>query len=336
MLNLIRMNLFRMVHTKGVIVVFVLLMGFSVINACASAVESREAMEWYEKEKEKDAQKEMGTGDAVPDMEENVGAGSEAETDGISIDEDIEGIAEDIEGDNVVYDIGYEMGQKGAGMGIYLETPLYPDGRIQDYLMLYGAELSSGMMLLFLLIAAIIFFWGDERNGFVKNIAGQTKHKVNIFLSKLIAIGIFTLVSMLCYMLVEFAAFKCSWLAGVNIAFGMEHLKEACKVFATEYLLYMAYISGLLLLTEVTRSTAVGITIGLLGVLGFGIVFSALVQKVLHTNFQIVKYYVNTSVTEINMYVEWEVFRLALCVGGGFLVLYNVLHMFWFVKRDVV
>lgn len=382
MLNLLRMNLFRMVHTKGVVVIFVLLMAFAVSNACMSAVESKEAMEWYEKDGQKaeggDTARAMaGEDNSVGDTqaaEDKTGesgsekdiqaagdkagehgnegdmqatgnvsgeSGSEgnSQADGGNQEDgniDSPGIAEDIEGDNVVYDIGYEMGQKGSSMGIYLETPLYTDGSMQDYLMLYGEELSSGLLLLFLLIAAVIFFWGDERNGFVKNIAGQTKHKSWIFLSKLIAIGIFTLVSMLCYMLVEFAAFKCGLLAGTHISFGMEHVWEACKVFATQYLLYMAFISGLLFLTEVTRSTAVGITIGLLGVLGFGIIFSALVQKIFHTDFQLVKYYVNTSVTAVNMYAGWDVFRLALWVGGGFLVIYNVLHMCWCIKRDVV
>lgn len=380
MLNLLRMNLFRMVHTRSIIVIFALMMGFAVCNACMSAVESQEAMEWYKKDAQgmesgdagsdmagdgadmqeigytagdgsKADTQEAGAGNAV-DMQGADGSGSKSDMQGAGIDaddmagdgskpvqeedEEIQGIGEDIKGDNVVYNIGYEMGQKGGNMGVYLETLLYPDGRIQEYLMLYGAELSSGILLLFLLIASIIFFWGDEKNGFVKNIAGQTRHKGEIFLSKLIAIGIFTLASMICYMLVEFASFRCSWLLGVDISFGMEHFKEACKVFATQYLLYMAYISGLLLLTEVTRGIAVSITIGLLGILGFGIIFSAMVQKIFHTDFQMVKYFVNTSISDVNMYVGWDVFRLALWVGGIFLVVYNALHMCWFVKKDIV
>jgi len=42
MLNLIRMNLFRMVHTKSVIVVFIVLMLFANISSCLTAGESIE------------------------------------------------------------------------------------------------------------------------------------------------------------------------------------------------------------------------------------------------------------------------------------------------------
>lgn len=51
MLNLIRMNLFRMVHTRGLIVVFVLLMGFSVLNGSMSAYYSEEMAKEIEEQK---------------------------------------------------------------------------------------------------------------------------------------------------------------------------------------------------------------------------------------------------------------------------------------------
>lgn len=216
-----------------------------------------------------------------------------------------------------------------------MATPLYPDGTLQDYLLLYCEELNSGILVIFFLIAAIIFFWADERNGFVKNIAGQTRHKSAIFLSKLLVIGIFVFASMLCYLLVEYLSFRCG-LADADIRFGMERLPEACKVFATEYLLYMAYISGLLLLTEVTKSTAVSITMGILGITGFGLLLSGVIMKIFHTDFDVSKYYINTCITTVGFGEGGEVFRFALCIGGIFLVFYTALHVYWFVKRDIV
>lgn len=354
MLNLLRMNLFRMVHTKAVIVVFVLLMAFSVINGCMSAYDSEEAMDAMAQSAS--VSRSVGDGNDIAGVNGDMAGGEEnwKDTDGANSDTtggeenrkdtanangDTAGTGE--AGDNtdensLAYDTGYEMGQKAAGIGIYMETPLNNDGSIQDYLLLYCEELSGGIILIFVLIASLIFFRGDEKNGFVKNIAGQTRYKVEIFLSKFIAIAIFTLVSMLCYMLVEFAAFKFDWLIGVDISFGMAHLKEALKVFAIEYLLYMAFISGLLLLTELTKSTAVGITIGLLGLMGFGILFSGLVQKLFHTDSSIAKYYINTSIAQMGVHAEWDAVRLALCVGAVFLVVYNGFHMYWFAKRDIV
>ena len=104
-------------------------------------------------------------------------------------------------------------------------------------------------------------------------------------------------------MAIGFVAYKISWIIGVNInlgmdyipdafnvSFGVKHIPEVLGIFALEYLLYMAFTSGLLLITEVTKSTAAAITIGMCALFGFGIFFSALVQKIFHTGININKY----------------------------------------------
>ena len=138
MLNLIRMNLFRMVHTRGLIVVFVLLMGFSVLNGSMSAYYSEEMAKEIEEQK----------------------TGAQQENPGLVIEEN---------------------GEQIESVGITINTPIEEDGSLSDYIFIYCEELSSGILLLFILIGAVLFFRGDEKCGFLKNIAGQTKHRYNIF-----------------------------------------------------------------------------------------------------------------------------------------------------------
>lgn len=139
MLNLIRMNLFRMVHTKGVIVVFVLLMGFSVLSGSMSAYDGEEMARLIE-EQQKTSTQPDGAGPVIEENREQV-----------------------------------------ASVGITIHTPVEEDGSLSDYIFIYCEELSSGILLLFILIGAVLFFRGDEKCGFLKNIAGQTKHRYNIF-----------------------------------------------------------------------------------------------------------------------------------------------------------
>ncbi len=321
MLNLIRMNLFRLVHTKSAIVVFCLLMGFSVLSSCISAYDQAEQKKAIEE------QKKAGTWE--PDFKGELTPEEEAALQEKAAMEEAQ--------DNTAYDAGYELGsQMSSNIGIYVSTPVDNNGNLMDYLYLYCEELGSGILLLFILIGAVLFFRGDEKNGFLKNIAGQTKHRYNIFFSKLVVTGIYTFVCMACYMLVEFTAFKCSWITDTDINFGVKYIPEALEFFALEYLLYMAFISGLLLITEVTKSTAAAITIGMCALFGFGIFFSALVQKIFHTGININKYYINTNISNLYLGMDWDAVRFALGIGAGFFILYNVLNVLWFSRKDIV
>ena len=321
MLNLIRMNLFRLVHTKSAIVVFCLLMGFSVLSSCISAYDQAEQKKAIEE------QKKAGTWE--PDFKGELTPEEEAALQEKAAMEEAQ--------DNTAYDAGYELGsQMSSNIGIYVSTPVDNNGNLMDYLYLYCEELGSGILLLFILIGAVLFFRGDEKNGFLKNIAGQTKHRYNIFFSKLVVTGIYTFVCMACYMLVEFTAFKCSWITDTDINFGVKYIPEALEFFALEYLLYMAFISGLLLVTELTKSTSAGITIGLLETMGFGKLFVTITQKVFNTDFDISKYYISTNILKVNMDAQADVLKFALGIGIVYFILYNVLNVLWFSKKDIV
>ena len=111
MLNLIRSNLFRMVHTKSVIVVFALLMLMSFISGSLAADESWQMIE------------QIG--------ESNRAAGGE------------------------IYN---ETKEEHGDFGIYSDIPLNSDGTLKDYVYIYSSDLSSGIVVLFILIGAVLFF----------------------------------------------------------------------------------------------------------------------------------------------------------------------------------
>ena len=334
MLNLIRMNLFRLVHTKSAIVVFCLLMGFSVLSSCISAYDQAEQKKAIEE------QKKAGTWE--PDFKGELTPEEEAALQEKAAMEEAQ--------DNTAYDAGYELGsQMSSNIGIYVSTPVDNNGNLMDYLYLYCEELGSGILLLFILIGAVLFFRGDEKNGFLKNIAGQTKHRYNIFFSKLVVIAIYTFVCMACYMAIGFVAYKISWIIGVNInlgmdyipdafnvSFGVKHIPEVLGIFALEYLLYMAFTSGLLLITEITKSTAAAITMGMCGMMGFGVLFAVLVRKVFNTDFDISKYYISTSISNVYPGADRDIVILALIAGIIFFIIYNVLNIVWFSRKDIV
>lgn len=321
MLNLIRMNLFRMVHTKSVIVVFCLLMLTSLISSCMVADDSREIMKSIEENQGNDIIREM-----TEEEEEEIKKKAAEE----------EAAKKEAAGNNEYGNGGTDNEEMSADFGIYVSAPVNSDGTLKDYVYIYISDASSGLLVLFILIGAILFLRGDEKNGFIKNIAGQTKHRYNILVSKLVVIWIYTFICMVCYMLVGYITFITGFALDGGIDFGIEYLPEAIKIFALQYLLYVAFISGLLLVTEVTRTTATGITIGFLVTMGFGRLFVAITQKMFNTDFDISKYYISTNISKTDMSASADVLKFALVIGIVYFILYNALNIFWFSKKDIV
>ena len=62
-------------------------------------------------------------------------------------------------------------------------------------------------------------------------------------------------------MVIGYIAFATGVILDGSISFGIEYLPEAIKVFALQYLLYMAFISGLLLVTEFIPAACIKCTL---------------------------------------------------------------------------
>ena len=67
----------------------------------------------------------------------------------------------------------------------------------------YGKLLSSGIYLLFSVIFVMIFVSSENKNGYIKNIGGQVRHRRQLFISKMAVIGIYTVLFDVIMFLVE-------------------------------------------------------------------------------------------------------------------------------------
>ena len=104
-------------------------------------------------------------------------------------------------------------------------------------------NIQSKLLLMFL-VAFIALFAGNEiRTGFIKNIAGQTRHRWEFVIGKLLSIAIFTAVLLVAAIL--------AIMAGSVLFFGYVHIQEAGKFIGylgMQFLLHIAYGSVILFL----------------------------------------------------------------------------------------
>lgn len=299
MINLMKMNFYRLLHTHSMYVVLFITLCMSGVSSYMSLLDTEIEQQWQEQQ--------VQTDDT----------------------EDASGASEDQEGHGLV--MVQKVEPEEVDFGIAVAVPETDNGIPASFLEHFCADIGSGLLLIFFSIAASLFFYAEEKSGFVKNISGQTKYKPNIYLSKMIPMCGYFFVSMVCYGLVQFAFLKYHY--GNEIAFGMDSFGKAMQVIGLQFLLHAAFISGVMMLVTVCKSTAVSITIGILAACGFGSILTGFVQKAL--DIDINPYLLHSNIQLVN----WDAPRTdllhALGIGIVFLLLYNLIGTVWFTKKDV-
>ncbi len=294
MLNLIHMNLYRMAKTKSLWSCMLSMVFFCIFSCYMVSID-------YEMRSEQNAQN----------------------------------VEQEIEQSGVVgvYE-GEDEDEIESAFGITVQVPEKENGEMPAFLEFYNSDLASGIILLFLSIGCVIYFNGEQKSGFLKNIAGQTKHKSSIFLSKIVANMLYILVSLLAYGVTQFIALRLILKDQGIIRFGTEYLNETFLLLLANFVLYLAFLGGISLLTTVTRSTAAGITVGIISACGLPATFGVYMEKLFDVT--IVKYLVTTNVHQLLIGTPQKNVFFALGTGIISATVYYLLGTVYFAKKDIV
>lgn len=224
--------------------------------------------------------------------------------------------------------------EEGMEFGIMVNTPYHEDGSEAAYLEYVCADLQSGILLVFISIFAVVYVNAEEKSGFVKNIAGQFPNRFWIYLSKNIVVAVFVFMAMAAYMVMQIFGFLI-WHTGAP--FGMNMIGEALRYGIIQWILMSAFAAGLVLITTLIKSTAIGITIGMMISCGFSQIFLGFYYKIFqNTKLHVEDYLITDNIKTIAYSSSMSRLWRALLVGAVFLVVYNVIGSVVMQKRDVV
>lgn len=275
MLNLLRMNFFRMVHTRSMVIILLAIIAFSAFSSYM----------------------------ALLDLQTETEASPDPDT-----DEDM-----------------------GTTFGIMVNTPPLQDQKPAPFLSFYRADISGKILLLFLTIATVLFVNGEEKSGFVKNIAGQTKHRCYLVLAKILTLTAYSFAAFLLYGAGQWLALKVSF--GSELVFGFDSLLSSLPCLGLQFLLHMAFISGIAMLTILVRSSTLGISYGILAACGFGAIPAGWIYKLFEAD--VTPYYLTTQITMLQSDPSAKTMTTALASALLCLVLYNAVSSIWFTKKDI-
>lgn len=287
MLNLIKMDLYRMFHTVSTWVMIFVVIAVTAFSVFMTGVDL-------------DAIKESGT---VNEIEP-----------GLQIEEK-----------EVNLNFGFYSNTKGEWIS---ENITFAD--------LLETQLASGFFGLVSLIFVSIFVHADQKNGYIKNIAGQLPYKWMPVLSKAVAVMV--------QLLLQFAIMTITMYIGGKIAFGEQFVwgntLDICKVLGGQYILHLGFACLILCLCIVFKSVSLSMTLGILlsckvvTLAYFGI--NQLVEAVWKTkDFDIGKYAIEMNISSFSIGAGAEDIARMLVIGVLYVLVTLILAAVVVHKRDV-
>lgn len=325
MINLIKMNLYKLFHTKCMFIILFIAMGFSMLMYYINFKYEDDLYgygsltdEQVEMLKDKGCNPEfisyIANYDISPEIMKEIENGtiSEAQLRELS-DEFI--ATKKGEGDNI-------------RIGITTVSDPLKEKTILSYIL---EDIASGLMILFLSIATALFVNADEKNGYIKNIAGQTRHRSYIFLSKIIIMALYSLFFLSAIALTDIVACK---LFGGSIKFSDSDAGEMGVRLLIAYLITVAYVSGVAMLTSVMRSSTLSMVIGIIFTLGFEYLIFGNLDKLFDT--EMYKYLPIKNLADLSIIGNDVNHSKIIGIGIVFFLVYNIVGTVITEKRDAV
>ena len=198
------------------------------------------------------------------------------------------------------------------------------------------SDLSAHVLLLLCAIFAPMFVNGEQKNGYVKNIASQLPNRGMLVFSKLAAVAVQVAVIFAAY----FVAFAISGriFFGDMLVFGS--FSQFAKALGIQYLLHFAFSALLAALTICWRGSGLSMCLGILCTTNaIGLVYN-LTDILLHKcgvseHFTIGDYAIENCIAIVTSDLLSGDLPRVLAVGIGFILVSAVGAMFVMRKRDI-
>ncbi len=290
MLNLIKMDIYRMFHSLSTWVILVMTVGLAVFAVIATNLDLEAIAE--------------------------AAVAQETSADGEENQENAD--------DNTIY------------IGIQSQTdPSWVNGRIETGELL-ATQIQSGLLVLLCVIITAIFSCADTKSGYIKNIAGQLHNRGLLAVSKIISMAVLTLIMMVVFSLSVI-------LTGLLLWQGKMYVGDAgavLPVLGTQYLLHVGFCALVLLLCTLTKSSAVGMSAGIVLMIGLLTPVYSMINYVFHQingrwNFDITRYMLEGNMAVVGPGASSNVLIHASLVGAVFILAGTVLAVVILKKRDV-
>lgn len=314
MLNMIKMDVYRMFRTKSMYVIWIILLASALLTSFLSKIDYDAANKEWEKQQAVESQADTDTDMQAADVVN----------------------AQDIEQQQAADSNKEQLSQQNTdnvNLGMSVELPTEP-GKKVTVMDVFFSNAQGKFYALFLVIFAVMFATADIKSGYIKNIGGQVSQRGMLIVSRAVALALFTAITFAGIFVFQAAAnmlaFKC-------VVWG--NWKEIIPYFLTELMLHYAFVLICTAIAVIIKNNVISMTLSVCLTMNIMSIVYALIDYVgnrvgLH-NFNIYKYTVTGRMAMLPMNAGREDIISSMCVAAVFIIIMLSLSSYIFQKRDI-
>ena len=314
MLNMIKMDVYRMFRTKSMYVIWIILLASALLTSFLSKIDYDAANKEWEKQQAVESQADTDTDMQAADVVN----------------------AQDIEEQQADDSNKEQLSQQNTdnvNIGMSVELPTEP-GKKVTVMDVFFSNAQGKFYALFLVIFAVMFATADIKSGYIKNIGGQVSQRGMLIVSRAVVLALFTAITFAGIFVFQAAAnmlaFKC-------VVWG--DWKEIIPYFLTELTLHYAFVLICMAIAVIIKNNVISMTLSVCLTMNimsivYGFIDYVVNRKGLH-NFSIYKYTVTGRMAMLPMNAGRDDVVSSMCVAVIFIIIMLSLSSYVFQKRDI-
>ena len=314
MLNMIKMDVYRMFRTKSMYVIWIILLASALLTSFLSKIDYDAANKEWEKQQAVESQADTDTDMQAADVVN----------------------AQDIEEQQAADSNKEQLSQQNTdnvNLGMSVELPTEP-GKKVTVMDVFFSNAQGKFYALFLVIFAVMFATADIKSGYIKNIGGQVSQRGMLIVSRAVALALFTAITFAGIFVFQAAAnmlaFKC-------VVWG--NWKEIIPYFLTELTLHYAFVLICMAIAVIIKNNVISMTLSVCLTMNIMSIVYAFIDYVVNRkglhNFSIYKYTVTGRMAMLPMDAGREDVVSSMCVAAVFIIIMLSLSSYIFQKRDI-
>lgn len=208
-------------------------------------------------------------------------------------------------------------------------------GTEQNVLTIYSCFMSSGIYLFLSVIFTMIFALSENKNGYIKNIGGQVRHRWQLFVSKLTAIFIYIFMFDIILLVVQSVIW---FIAKGN--FGAGSFSEYITFIISQFLLQYVFVIVCTAIAIITKSRVFSMTAAVCLSFGMGKLacmgIDAGIYKLLNREVSLEKYLITTKISTMLPNMDMAQIRNIIVFAAVYFIVSVFVGIISVEKRDMV
>ena len=314
MLNMIKMDVYRMFRTKSMYVIWIILLASALITSFLSKIDYDAANKEWEKQQAVESQADTDTDMQAADVVN----------------------AQDIEQQQAADSNKEQLSQQNTdnvNIGMSVELPTEP-GKKVTVMDVFFSNAQGKFYALFLVIFAVMFATADIKSGYIKNIGGQVSQRGMLIVSRAVALALFTAITFAGIFVFQAVA---NMLAFKYVMWG--NWREIIPYFLTELTLHYAFVLICMAIAVIIKNNVISMTLSVCLTMNIMSIVYAFIDYVVNRkglhNFSIYKYTVTGRMAMLPMNAGRDDVVSSMCVAAVFIIIMLSLSSYIFQKRDI-